>query len=216
MKVLFRTLLIAAPLALSLSAADNVTPTKHNLSITGPNQVFKTGTLGNQICVYCHTPHNALTAGGPLWNRVASTATYTLYGTTILGHTPTALGATSKSCLSCHDGTVAMFSLTNTYLGTITAADLTNPKLAASNIDVTTGMMTGQAMIGADLSNDHPVGIVYPVDAGYKAASGLVGVKLFSNQVECASCHSVHDNTNSPFLRVNNAGSALCLSCHNK
>lgn len=34
--------------------------------------------------------------------------------------------------------------------------------------------------------------------------------------VECASCHSVHDNTYAPFLRISNDGSALCLGCHDK
>ena len=34
--------------------------------------------------------------------------------------------------------------------------------------------------------------------------------------VQCATCHNVHDNTNVPFLRVNNAASGLCLTCHIK
>ena len=33
--------------------------------------------------------------------------------------------------------------------------------------------------------------------------------------VECASCHDPH-TTNSTFLRVSNAGSAVCLACHTK
>jgi len=34
--------------------------------------------------------------------------------------------------------------------------------------------------------------------------------------VECGSCHDPHNSTNGTFLRVANAGSALCLSCHTK
>ncbi len=34
--------------------------------------------------------------------------------------------------------------------------------------------------------------------------------------VECASCHDPHSETNLTFLRVSNAGSAVCLSCHVK
>ena len=34
--------------------------------------------------------------------------------------------------------------------------------------------------------------------------------------VECASCHTPHDNTAGTFLRTTNAKSNLCLSCHNK
>ena len=33
--------------------------------------------------------------------------------------------------------------------------------------------------------------------------------------VECASCHDPH-SSNTTFLRISNAGSAVCLSCHNK
>ncbi len=32
--------------------------------------------------------------------------------------------------------------------------------------------------------------------------------------VECASCHDPH-NTSAMFLRMSNAGSRLCLTCHN-
>ena len=41
----------------------------------------------------------------------------------------------------------------------------------------------------------------------------LTGDQAF---VECASCHDPHSNTNATFLRVSNAGSGLCLSCHTK
>jgi predicted CXXCH cytochrome family protein len=34
--------------------------------------------------------------------------------------------------------------------------------------------------------------------------------------VECASCHDPHVATNGTFLRISNAGSAVCLACHVK
>jgi len=34
--------------------------------------------------------------------------------------------------------------------------------------------------------------------------------------VECASCHDPHTSAQTTFLRVSNAGSGLCLSCHTK
>jgi predicted CXXCH cytochrome family protein len=33
--------------------------------------------------------------------------------------------------------------------------------------------------------------------------------------VECASCHDPHTE-NATFLRISNAGSAVCLACHTK
>ncbi len=38
----------------------------------------------------------------------------------------------------------------------------------------------------------------------------------YQPSVECATCHNVHDNTSGTFLRMSNASSALCLTCHNK
>lgn len=42
--------------------------------------------------------------------------------------------------------------------------------------------------------------------------SGVTG----NPSVECASCHDPHTPNNGTFLRVSNAGSGLCLSCHVK
>lgn len=219
MKRLLQTLAIAAPLALSLSAADQVKATKHDLSTTGTNKVFVAGTLGDQTCVYCHTPHSGATARGPLWNRAASVATYTAYGTTLLGTVvPVPSGQTTLACLSCHDGTVAMFSLVNNYYTLPTAAALN--ATATGNVSKTTGMLGGLAVVGPNMSNDHPVGIPMPVNTGYQttAAATTSGVKFFgaTNTVECASCHQVHNATYVPFLRIANSASALCTACHIK
>jgi predicted CXXCH cytochrome family protein len=34
--------------------------------------------------------------------------------------------------------------------------------------------------------------------------------------VECGSCHDPHNTANGTFLRISNAASAVCLTCHNK
>ena len=56
-------------------------------------------------------------------------------------------------------------------------------------------------------------------------ATALSGVRtgtiakdmLFADQLECASCHDVHNSYGQPKLLVkSNAGSALCLTCHIK
>ena len=99
-------------------------------------------------------------------------------------------------------------------------------------------MSGGLPFIGSDLRNDHPVAVsyltAYNADTTHYRAATL-GTKLFvSNNgvqlplygtaaaptVECASCHDAHNNslngTNGGFLRVSNAGSAMCNTCHNK
>jgi predicted CXXCH cytochrome family protein len=104
--------------------------------------------------------------------------------------------------------------------------------------------MTSQTVGAAYLINfvtgNHPVNVPMPVVAGgatyggvtqganvnaadFKAATTAVslGVRLFgatANGVECGSCHDVHNGTpgNLYFLRVSEAGSAICFACHTK
>lgn len=47
---------------------------------------------------------------------------------------------------------------------------------------------------------------------------GSAGAVLTGDQafVECASCHDPHTSAQPTFLRMSNAGSALCLACHTK
>ena len=165
-----------------------------------------------QLCSPCHTPHRADTTvpGAPLWNHEVTTATYTVYSSPTLDATdvgqPTGV---SRLCLSCHDGTVALDSF-----GGATGSSFVS---APSNV-------------GTDLSNDHPISFTY--DAGLAAADGglhdpttagsglgksIDEDLLFNHRVECASCHDVHNTGGYPrLLRMNNTGSALCLTCHDK
>jgi len=77
------------------------------------------------------------------------------------------------------------------------------------------------ANLGTDLTNDHPVNFTYndtlaTNDGSLKAPASLTGVKLYSNKVQCASCHDPHTSTQGAFLRVSMTGSALCFACHTK
>ena len=69
--------------------------------------------------------------------------------------------------------------------------------------------------------SDHPVGVPYPAfDRGYRPMTEVISVgaiQLPSGYVECTSCHDPHNEAGVPHMLVmNNAGSALCLSCHRK
>ena len=67
---------------------------------------------------------------------------------------------------------------------------------------------------------------VFWVDSGTVAATRDKGDMILYNRtfadatvgpsVECASCHDPHNAANGTFLRKTNAGSAVCLACHNK
>jgi len=182
--------------------------------ITGSEHDFSGQGWGTtEICQPCHTPHNASTLlPVVLWNHAVTAASYTLYSSPTMNATTGQPDGVSRACLSCHDGTVALDSFGGS---------------TGSNF------ISGPANFGTDLSNDHPVSFTYnnalaTADGGLHPpttqASGLGDTisadMLFgtsSDQVECASCHDVHNAANlQSLLLKSNAGSALCLTCHAK
>ena len=65
----------------------------------------------------------------------------------------------------------------------------------------------------------HPVGMTFTPGGALQtiAIAETAGVEFGNtDQVWCSSCHDVHNTANGKFLRINNAGSNLCLACHNK
>ncbi len=214
---------LAGMLASANTVYASVAATKHNLSISGTGTVKSTDET--EICIFCHTPHQAIKNDNiPLWNHaLSSTASYGVYtsptfdGYTTaseLGGTNAATAAVSNLCLSCHDGTIAINALNNP--SNATGGNPTMTGTAAGG-----EIPAGPSNIGADLTDDHPVNFrydaaLYAVDGSLHDPAGLTGVRLFNGYVQCASCHDPHESTNPTFLRVDNTGSALCLKCHNK
>lgn len=174
--------------------------------ITGSAHDFSTGFAWNttgEICVVCHAPHVADGAAQPLWNRLASSAGYTAYGTTLAGTSAGTPAGSSLVCLSCHDGTVGL----GNFGGTTTD----------------TNYVTGAALIGTDLRYDHPISVDYveanglhPITDPISATLDITDV-LESGQVQCGSCHNVHNESGTAMLlHSTNAASDLCLACHLK
>lgn len=216
--------LLVAVFALPLFAG--ITGTVHDLSSASTPEV----------CAFCHTPHFANTnVAGPLWNRYVDLGkVYTLYSSSTMDSIPEHPDAFSPSilCLGCHDGTLGT-AIVNTYVGS-DKHDLVNAPGSGGIPDATSwpncrrchGEMYGDPpaqWLGTDLSNDHPIGMVYPTAAQDpelhvppSTDQGWFDVPLFSGRVECSSCHAVHDPTITPFLRKPMAGSALCVTCHIK
>jgi predicted CXXCH cytochrome family protein len=214
-------------LAVSPAAAqNNVLDTKHNLSSTaGADQIVDRSTDEDQVCVFCHTPHQASPAA-PLWNHVQSAvASYGVYTSPTLEASDIADIASgtdvSNLCMSCHDGTVGVNDPANDTGG--------NPAMGSGNeLNAAGQILPGRPTnMGTSLSDDHPVNFTY--DAALAAADGELTiplsasyvdaaqtVPLFGSKVQCASCHDPHDNTNEPFLTKTNSGSQLCSTCHQK
>lgn len=217
--VLLMIVAVFTTMLVSISIS-GVKTSKHDLSTTGTGPYAVTAGT-DQVCVFCHTPHFATTSPAPLWNRTSSAAVYTMYTSPTIDMTIAGSPqGVSAACLSCHDGTVAFDSLVNKPGSGIGAP--VGWTWGANGNKMTIGASPA-AMLGTDLTNDHPISITYDTtkDTAFVAAvAGKVGtLPLYGggkNQVECGTCHNPHDNANSTFLRATNAGSALCLTCHVK
>jgi predicted CXXCH cytochrome family protein len=184
-----------------------VANTRHNLSASGPGTVR--AATESQICIFCHTPHNAA-PNSPLWNRRNPGSTYTPYSSSTAVATPGQPTGASILCLSCHDGTIA--------LGEVLS--LATPISMAGGV---TTMPTGPGRLGTDLSDDHPISFAYTATLATQrgelvSPSALTGpVRLDAGgQMQCTACHNAHDDTNGKFLTMPNRASALCQTCHTK
>jgi len=177
--------------------------TPHNLTPLGPG-VFKV-TQRTGACVFCHTPHNANPTRA-LWNRALSGATYTLYTSSTLKAVPTQPTGSSRLCLSCHDGTLALASLLNPPGGVQPAFEQEK--------------LTGAGVLGTDLSNDHPISFTYnsqlATDRG-ELVDPLEAPKTLhldlNGQLQCTSCHDPHVER-AKFMRFDPIKGALCTTCH--
>ena len=89
----------------ALGQALSVVNSPHNLSASGTGSVRST--TEDQVCIFCHAPHNASPIR-PLWNRATPVDAYTIYSSPALDAEPGQPTGSSKMCLSCHDGTIAI------------------------------------------------------------------------------------------------------------
>ncbi len=208
----FRSVLGGLALLASLlpgaASPTGIADTPHNLSVTGPGPV-KSTTEG-EICIFCHAPHKARRDIPYLWNRSDSTTSYIPYQSSTLHATVGQPTGASKLCLSCHDGTVALGAL------------LTRPQ----EVPFAGGlrfMPDGRNKLGTDLSDDHPVSLVY--DSALAASNTeladpsilTAAVKLDKNrELQCTACHDPHSNDFGRFLVMPNQYSGLCTTCHDK
>ncbi|MCB2153756.1 cytochrome c3 family protein [bacterium] len=190
--------------------------TTTNATIQGSAHDFSTLDATGQICIFCHTTHGADTTvtDAPLWNHALTNKTYQLYNSPTMDATTSQPNGQSRLCLSCHDGTVAVDS----YGGD-------------------TGIITIglPSAIGADeLTNDHPIAFTYddplatqdgelfmPSSSASGLGSTIADDLLFNDQLECSSCHDVHNGpaaaaVNDSLLVITRTNSQLCLTCHNK
>ncbi len=205
-----KLMIFAAAIFLATGLFGQITGTGHDFSGDAWN------TTG-EICIVCHTPHNADPYGdgianAPLWNHDADmTTVYTLYSSTTLQAVPGQPAGVSKLCLSCHDGVIAL----DAFGGAAGTAG---------------NEISGTGLLDDDLSDDHPVSFTYtaaspadpeindPTVANARLGGSTIQAVLLDGgtTMECSSCHDVHGTGIAYLLKVDNAGSNLCLVCHDK
>ena len=181
--------------------AQSIVNSVHNLSVSGPGNIKADSE--SEICIFCHTPHNS-SPRTPLWNKQETGIIYTLYSSSTMQSAPGQPDGTSILCLSCHDGTIA--------LGNVLSRDIDIEFSGGITVmpDGTTNLMT-------DLSDDHPVSLLYnssvaASDGELVDPAGLTGpVKLRNEKMQCTSCHDPHNDMLGKFLVVSNQYSDLCL-----
>jgi predicted CXXCH cytochrome family protein len=229
-----QVILIAACFIVGISGMASglsIVNSKHDFSATssgtsfgGETFLLENGLPVEEICVFCHTPHNAAAPGAYLWNRTNSAATsYTMYDSatltnavrTNMGTAPTGL---TLMCMSCHDGisSIAVGTLINApYSEYATGRSQVNLFLDKDKIgqlyNNTDMWVPGwRANIGnlnaygsdtvPDLSNDHPVSFTW--------VTGISGI------IEPDNLMSGSWGIDGAELKLFN-GRMECSTCHN-
>jgi len=192
----------------SLAAqSQSVANSPHNLSISGPGNIHALSE--EQVCIFCHAAHHSSPVQ-PLWNRAMPVGAYTPYRSNSLQAKPDQPTGSSKLCLSCHDGTIALGSVISRQ----------------QEITMANGVIrlpAGKSNLGTDLSDDHPISFPYDLTLAGKRPSLKnpqalpPSVKLDANkELQCVSCHDPHNNQYGNFLVMDNSASQLCNACHDQ
>jgi hypothetical protein len=136
------------PAMAGLAPGSGIVGSPHDMNIYSGGDPFL------RVCVYCHTPHNAVTSSDagvttylPLWNRAVPLVPLTSYqsanpASITAGSISDPLIGPTRLCWSCHDGVTAI----EAHGGSIASVGQWH-------------RLRGDAVI--DLSSSHPVGFDY-------------------------------------------------------
>lgn len=177
-----------------------------------------------RVCVFCHTPHNALPNGlvpAPLWNHAPSNVTLEPYtwaapANSLISIDDPLIGP-SRLCMACHDGVTAVDSH-----GSAGDAGNGNNKMGAFYID-SNGNMAKRYI--EDLSVTHPIGFRYQDAVTQRNANGLTEIitadqKFLAGVPDGATTTlDTHDRSNWPkgnktIGETLYGGFFTCASCH--
>lgn len=183
-------------------AQTRVANSVHNLA-AGTGKMRGDASVG--ICVFCHTPHNARPTRA-LWNRKLPGTSYKLYESSTLQAQLSQPTGSSRLCLSCHDGILALSDMRVT--SGIRRVELVPP-------------LAGRPSLGVDLSDDHPISFVYDSILSLRKRDLVDPIVLprtapldDNKEMQCSSCHDPHEDRRPNFLRMDDRFGADCTVCH--
>ncbi len=180
-----------------------VVGSKHDLSTSGPGP-FKSDVESN-ACAFCHVPHGVdRTSGRP----DGSTSITPYSSSTSKARSASRPTGSSRFCLSCHDGTIAMGQTRSRLIKMRDNAP--GGKLPAGH----------RANLGTDLRGTHPVSFTPPPSPTAHPPPPDDAVRLDRRgELQCMACHDPHRETlpvtgEGKFLVKSMQRAGLCLTCH--
>lgn len=213
---------LALPLAwasTALAQQQSILATRHNLSVSGPGEIRSL--TETEVCRFCHIPHNAVVPV-PLWGHQLSRARYEVpeVGAPAGREPAPQPDGSSRLCLSCHDGTVA--------LGDVAGEPRPLPTTGGGRLS------PGRpGFLGTDLSGSHPISFVMPdgdavapdpdADLSLRPLALVLqdpDVRLDAQgKVQCTTCHEAHTDAyyrpgRVPRFWVKPTLEGVCLTCH--
>lgn len=228
-----RTIIISFLLALAVVSPVLALPgpkvsengNKHNLrssnsgaGITYRAQVNAADRRHDEICIFCHTPHNA-SPSTPLWGRKPTVvSSFGHYSSTSLVIDNPGVRTTSdykepngssRLCLSCHDGATALGAvLYGTQIPMVAGKDKIERSYDPGRYNVfnPNNPVTGVPEAAYDATNHHhPVSFIYDnsVKSSIQSIKGGVynyppteaNVKLDrKGYLQCTTCHNPHQD----------------------
>lgn len=213
--IAFAATAIIGAASAAYAASATIVGSPHDLSAVADG-----GSKTTQVCVFCHTPHNAA-QNVPLWNRsnpagagfklYTSSATLQMKSSVLTGFSSDSI---SLFCMGCHDGGALAGSRIHNEPAASGAANnglIPDSRYASAAFDsdgaAGANLPTNNANFGTNLTSSHPVNFPYNegLDTAFNAKSGTkvgTNIPLFYASVggggakvlavECSSCHAVH------------------------
>jgi len=200
----------------------------------------------SDVCIFCHTPNVSGTPPhtAPLWQRAIGTdLVFTIYDDIgRLGLGKNSVGSQSIACLSCHDANQArsVSKVSSDHPFGVPYRGAVKNRVPGFSFPVRNNgggrnpddpAVHAKSLASFDEFRDVSQGIIENRTVWWVSTSGITGRRTRSDLplytrsdevsgqnlpfIECSSCHDPH-SSNSNFLRLQNEGSQLCLTCHIK